>query len=285
MVEALHTALDGLTVVISLVSVLISRRKADIRFSYGYARAEVLSALLSVIALGLLCVKLFATAIRRLWRILHGAQIVVDGKYVVIAEALTLCSNMAMASVLARGSSKQSLNLRALRAHVIADCIENLVVLIGGLFIWSFPGAAAVDPILTVVIVVLIVFMNVGICRETVAALMQAAPSGVVEGIAGTVVKLDGVAEVRQLHVWTLTSGFLVGSVVISADVEAGVKEVKRKVQKVFEEYGVQNVTVQVDEAYELEEENDVEIMAGEHSGANHGPNGYGRVSGDDEIV
>ncbi|CAN8075701.1 unnamed protein product [Agarophyton chilense] len=283
MVEALHTALDGLTVVISLISVVISRRDADKRFSYGYARAEVLSALLSVLALGLLCVKLFSTGVRRLWLISHGNVIKVDGKYVVIAEALTLFSNMSMASVLARGSNKKSLNLRALRAHVIADCIENVVVLMGGMLIWNFPNAAIVDPILTVVIVALIVTMNVSICKETVAALMQAAPSGIIEGIAALVVKSNHVVEVRQLHVWTLTSGCLVGSVVVSVDTEANSKDVKKNVKQVFKDFGVENVTVQIDEVQERDE--DREVDAGEHPGMVHGANGYGLVPGDDEIV
>lgn len=282
MVEALHTALDGLTVIISLVSALISRRKATKRMSYGYARAEVLSALLSVLALALLCAKLFATGVRRLWRIYNGEQIQVDGMLVALAEAITLVSNVGMALVLARGTSSKSLNLRALRAHVIADCIENVVVLVGGVIMWKIPNFAVLDPALTVVIVGVIVVMNIGICKETVATLMQSAPRGVVEGIADDLIAINGVMSVRRLHVWTLTTGCLIGTVVVIVDDDASHKDVKKQVEEVFAQFGVENVTVQINDA---DERDDGESIASDRSDTNVGANGYEFVREDDDIV
>lgn len=282
MVEALHTALDGLTVVISLVSALISRRKATKRMSYGYARAEVLSAMLSVLALALLCVKLFAAGVKRLWNIYKGERIEVDGSLVALAESVTLVSNVGMALVLARGTSSKSLNLRALRAHIIADCIENVVVLVSGIIMWKIPKFAILDPALTVVIVGVIVVMNIGIGKETLSTLMQSAPKGVVEGIADDLVAMDGVTGVRRLHVWTLTTGCLVGSVVVIVDDHVRHRDVKKQVEEVFAQYGVENVTIQINDA---DESDDGGSTASDRSNSNLTGNGYAFVPDDDDVV
>ncbi|CDF35883.1 unnamed protein product [Chondrus crispus] len=251
-VEALHSALDGVTVVISLISVVVAARPPTSRYSYGFARAEVLSALISVLALILLCIKLFIEALQRLVHIQYGTKAVihVEGKIVFLSEAITLSCNIFMAAVLTRGIS--SLNIRALRAHVIADSVENMVVLFAGFLMWARPSLSLLDPILTLVIVVLIVVLNFGIAKESVNVLLQGAPMNIQmeTDVVKRVAKVEGVCEVGATHVWTVTSGLYVGSVVVFVE-EGGVafEEVERiqsDVTKVFRGVGVEEVVVEV---------------------------------------
>ena len=248
-VEAIHSALDGLTVIISLISVYVAARAATEKFTYGYSRAELLSALVSIIALGLLCFKLFAGAAQRLFHIVSGtlAPIHVEGRVVFIAEGITLAANTLMAFVLARGGS---LNIRALRAHVIADSVENLVVLCAGALMWAFPKASIIDPILTIVIVGVILVMNYGIATETVSALMQAAPRDTdVASVAARTGKIDGVTGIGEIHIWALTSGCNIASAVVFVKDGCSFKEAERiraEVQQVFADANCSQVTVQV---------------------------------------
>lgn len=298
-VEALHSALDGVTVVISLVSVIVAARAPTPRYSYGLSRAEVLSALISVLALALLCVKLFVQAAQRLGHILRGskAPIHVEGHIVFVAEAITLSCNLFIAVVLTKGNS--SLNVRALRAHVIADSVENLVVLFAGFLMWQMPSLNLMDPILTLVIVVLIVVLNFGIARESVNVLLQAAPAEVdmERDVLSRLRKVEGVRGVGASHVWTLTSGSVIGSAVVFADereVEIGmdaVERIRKEVGLVFEKAGVDEVTVQVcreekDEfgmanvVSEVDETSSDDVVPDEG-----GYKGYGVVATEEELV
>lgn len=254
-VEALHSALDGITVVISLISVLVASRAPTARYTYGFSRAEVLSALVSVVALVLLCVKLFVEAGGRLVHILRGsmAQIHVEGNVVFVAEVVALTCNLFIACVLTR-KGQASLNVRALRAHVIADSVENLVVLFAGFLMWVMPALSVIDPILTLLIVIMIIVLNFGIAHESIAVLLQGSPMGldVRTSILGRVAQVEGVVEAERVHVWTLTSGSLVGSAVIRVDDDvvrlgfAEIERVQKAVLKVFAEVDIDEVTVQV---------------------------------------
>lgn len=248
-VEAVHSALDGITVVISLISVFVARRAPTPRMSYGFGRAEVLSALISIVALALMCFKLFISAFHRLSHVLQGtlAPIHVEGRVVFIAEALALIGNIFMTVVLTRNST--SLNLRALRAHVIADSIENMIVLFAGLIMWLVPRAAIIDPILSMAIVFLIVFLNFGIASETIATLMQAAPLHVdVTSLRKRMLKdVPHIVEVGRTHVWTLTSGSVIASAVVYVD--AKYDGLVEHVKKLFVEAGVHEVVVEVCDA------------------------------------
>lgn len=299
-VEALHSALDGVTVVISLVSVLVAARAPTPRYSYGFSRAEVLSALISVLALALLCVKLFVQAAQRLGHILRGskAPLHVEGNIVFVAEAITLSCNVFIAVVLTKGNP--SLNVRALRAHVIADSVENLVVLFAGFIMWQMPSLNLVDPILTLVIVVLIVVLNFGIAKESVNVLLQAAPAEVdmERDIVSRLRKVEGVRGVGASHMWTVTSGSVVGSAVVFADerdAEVGmdaVERIRKEVVMVFEKAGVSEVTVQVcreeagefeiaDGVSEVDETSSDDVVT--DGGAYY--KGYGQVASEEELV
>lgn len=255
-VEAVHSALDGLTVVISLISVMVALGKPTAQFSYGYARAEVISALLSITALALLCIKLFYGATERLFHILRGsmAPIHVEGRIVFVAEAITLCANVFMAYVLTSGG-QTSLNIRALRAHVIADSVENLIVLFAGLIMWIMPSASIIDPILTLFIVALIMYLNAGIASESIMMVMQAAPSSinVEQSVLQNLEKIPAVAKVGPVHVWTMTSGTVVATAEVFVDEDAAQQmsfletdSVRQEVEKVLTNAGAVETTVQI---------------------------------------
>lgn len=153
-----------------------------------------------------------------------------EGRLVMAAEAVTLAANGVMAWLLSRRqrlppgadddgatAAEVSLNVRALRAHVIADCVENGCVLAAGGVMWAAAGRGWVDlldPLATLAVAAIVAVMNVGLVHEVVGTLMQWAPPGVdVGGVGRELRGLDGVVRVSGLRVWTLTSGSVVATV------------------------------------------------------------------------
>lgn len=250
-VEAVHTLLDGLVILLSLLTITLASWPTSPGYSYGYARAEVLSALVSVLALALMCAHLLLRALQSspgAWRAATGEDAVWKGKAVMFAEAVTLTNNVQIALVLGRNA--ESLNVRALRAHVVGDSIGNVVVLLGGFALWLHPRATILDPVLTIVVVVAILVLNVGLARETFEVLMQAAPEGMEAPVLERAMKrIHGVKQVEDCHVWTVTSGVVVASVKVVVDedvVERGkFQTVQEKAEGVLRNAGADEVTVQ----------------------------------------
>jgi len=234
-VEAAHGLLDGLNVLLALLAVsIVARYPATAGAPYGHGRVEVLSAAVGIALLGGMVVKLSTSATVRLVRLArHGSAGVVpaEGRLVMAAEAVTLAANGVMAWLLGRRrrpaagaegapAAEVSLNVRALRAHVIADCVENGCVLAAGAVMWAASGRGWVvllDPLATLAVAAVVAGMNVGLVWEVVGTLMQWAPPGVdVGGVGALLQGLDGVARVSGLRVWTLTSGSIVATVRLS---------------------------------------------------------------------
>lgn len=256
-VEAVHSAVDGVTVIISLIATVVARSQPTARYSFGYGRAEVLAALMSMTALALLCFKLALQAVGRIIGVLRGELTVkdVNGRIVVIAEAVTLCANILMAFVL-RGHDS-SLNVRAVRAHVIADSVENVFVLLAGMFMWAVKGAALLDSILTIIVVVILLVMNSSIAREVLDVLMLAAPPGMPRQLRERVIGVAGVARVDMLHIWTVTSGQIAASVRVAVAPMDAAKTlaVRARVATELGDMGVRDPCVEVVVANEGEDE------------------------------
>lgn len=249
-VESLHSLVDGLTVVLSLVSTVVAAYPSTARMSYGYGRAEVLSALLSLVALAMLCTKLGIGAVLKVYATFSGkgSDVSVNGRIVVLAEAITLSANIGMAIVLSKGATS-SLNIRAVRAHVIADSLENFVVLVAGAVIWLFPNASLIDPLLTIVVVIMLLTLNFRIAKETVEVVMQAAPGGVVEDAEKNIAEIQDIAKVDSLHVWTVTTGVVIASVRVfipAASKLQDAERVRNDVVKALLQAGIQDTCVEV---------------------------------------
>jgi cobalt-zinc-cadmium efflux system protein len=267
--EAVHSALDGLSVGLSLIAVLYAARAPTPRMTYGYARAETLAAVVSILMLAMLCVKLFLGAAERLWYIVRGsrAPIHVQGQLVFAAESVTLLSNLLMAYTLtklggrASGSDAvssqfqqnpelMSLNLRALRAHILADSVENLVVLFAGILMWLVPGASIIDPILTVVIVVLLVYFNIPIANEVARVILQATPVSIdSQDAISAITRIPDVISCGELHIWILTSNTYVATAHIqvspAADM-ATLDQIRSQARSAFQTLGISEVTIEV---------------------------------------
>ncbi len=264
--EAVHTALDGLVLVVSLISIALASKPRTSRYTYGYGRAEVLSALVSVLTLVLMCVQLAGGAVRRLFS--PHAVNEHKGQAVMVAEALTLVNNVLIAFVLARNNS---LNIRALRAHVVGDSVGNVVVLLAGAVMWARPSYGILDPLLTLVVVTAICVLNIPLARETIGVLMQAAPSGLDDDVLRR--HLEAVVRVRRVvdaHAWTVTTGAIIASAKLEVDELADFEVVQREAEKALARIGISDATIQVNRW--AGDADDVDIEQGAvvvpHSGA-----------------
>ena len=157
-----------------------------------------------------------------------------------------LIFNLGSAEALRRAGG--GINVRAALGHVLADAAASAGVIVAAL-IYLATGWRGADPVASIGIAVLIMLGAIGIVRDAVDVLMEAAPEGVdVEQLGRALAAVDGVAEVHDLHVWTVTSGFpaVAAHMTVQADAEPWLVRA-RSAEMLRNHFGVEHTTLQVE--------------------------------------
>lgn len=242
--DAAHMVTDAGALALALVAARIARRPPRGGYTFGFQRAEVLSAQLNGILLLALAVVLGVEAIGRL---AHPED--VQGGWVAAVGAAGLLVNLGAAWALAR-ASRQSLNVHGARAHVLTDLYASGAAVLAGLIVLA-TGFDRADPILALVVVGLMLHSGVRLLAAAVRVLLEASPSGLHPGEIGTAMAASpGVLEVHDLHVWELTTGFpaLAAHVLVAPGDDCHAS--RRALQGMLSErFGIEHTTLQVDHA------------------------------------
>ncbi len=198
--DAAHMMTDVLALGISLFAVRMSRRPADARRTYGYARMEAIGAMVNG---GLL----FVVAGFILWEALgrfREPQAVASNAMLVVA-VLGLLVNLVSMRLLAAGAG-ESLNVRGAYMEVWSDMLGSLGVIAGALLI-RFTGWTVVDPVIAVLIGLWVLPRTWALLRAAGQVLMQGVPAGLdIDELRDAMQATPGVAAVHDLHVWALGS-------------------------------------------------------------------------------
>jgi cobalt-zinc-cadmium efflux system protein len=196
--DAGHMFSDGLALGVAAVAAWFARRPASERHSYGWARAEVIGAMLNGLLMLPVVVLLVIEAVQR---VMDPRSVMAEG--VIVIAFIGLLINAAVAYVLSR--SAHNLNARAALVHVLSDLVSSLAALIAGAVIY-ITGWLLIDPILSLVIAGLILMTTLRLLRDTLHVLMEGVPSAVgFSEIGNALAAIPGVMSVHDLHVWGIT--------------------------------------------------------------------------------
>jgi cobalt-zinc-cadmium efflux system protein len=205
--DAAHMAADAAGVGLSLLAVVFAARPATGRRTFGYARAEILAAVINAVVLFGISIFVLVQAVQRLITPTHARPPVL-----VAFGVVALMANGASLLVLRRGQSR-SLNIRGAFLEVGSDALGALAVIVTGVVEWT-TGFDRADPIAALAVGVLIVPRTLRLLTEAVDVLLEASPRGVdLDEVRRHLTGLPGVTDVHDLHAWTITSGLPVLSV------------------------------------------------------------------------
>ena len=239
--DAGHLLTDAAGLILALVAGVMAARPAAGQRTFGWQRAEILAALANGVLLVLIAAGTMVEAVVRL-----GDPPPVKGGLTLAVATVALIVNLASGAVLMRSGS--GLNVRAALRHVLADAMSSLGVILGAFCILAF-GWRAADPIVSIGIAVLILLSAVSILRESTDVLLEAAPAGIdVPAMGRAMAQVDGVVEVHDLHVWTVTSGFpaVAAHVTVSGASEPSLVR-RRMAEMLRRHFGVTHSTLQVE--------------------------------------
>ena len=205
--DAGHMLSDTLSLSIALLAIWFAQRPPTPQRSFGYQRAEVLAALLNGVLLILISAWILWEAIGRL----SEPPDVIGGPMLAVAlggVAVNVIAFRVLAGPGGGHSHSQSLNVSAALRHVIADLAGSVGAVAASILVITL-GWNLADPLVGGLIGLLVMASGVPIVRDALRVLLEQAPSGVEATEVGqAMVGSPGVAEVHDLHVWTITSGF-----------------------------------------------------------------------------
>jgi cobalt-zinc-cadmium efflux system protein len=244
--DAGHMLGDSAALVLALGAAWLATRPATPERSFGFRRAESLAALANGLALVAIAIWVFVEAIRRLD---DPPQVL--GGWMLLVAAIGLGVNLAAARILT-STAKENLNVQAALRHVFADLAASVGVAVAALVILT-TGWERADPIAGLAIALLILASSWTILRSSVSILLEATPAGIdAEEVGRRMAEAEGVVEVHDLHIWTITSGFptLSAHVLVRRgdDCHARRRELEHLLAN---EFGLRHTTLQVEHAGE----------------------------------
>jgi cobalt-zinc-cadmium efflux system protein len=210
-------AADAAGVGLSLLAAYFAARPATARRTFGYARAEILAAMVNAVLLFAMAAFIFTAAIRRLM-----SPSAVNSGLLVVFGVIALTANGTSLLLLRRGQA-DSLNVRGAFLEVGSDALGAAAVIVTGIVI-AATGFTRADPIASLAVGLLILPRTWRLLREAVDVLLEASPRSIdLAEVRRHMTELGGVQGVHELHAWTITSGLPVLSahVVVEAEILA----------------------------------------------------------------
>lgn len=197
--DAWHNLSDAPSLFLAWLAVYYERKPPGPSKTFGYQRAGVIAAFVNgIILVGIALLICF----QGYERIVHPVP-VASGVMMAVGAA-ALCVNGLITLGMARG--REDLNLRAIFVHNLGDALSNIGIIAGAWIIYR-TGERRIDPLLAFLIAGMIVWSAIGIVGESVNILLESLPKGMnVSEVARTMLQVEGVCEVHDVHVWSLSS-------------------------------------------------------------------------------
>jgi cobalt-zinc-cadmium efflux system protein len=197
--EAGHNLSDFAALGLSFVAVWLQTRPATDERTFGYQRAGVLAGFVNALSLMVLAVWILVTAAQRFFH-----PVTVEPHLMMMVAAAGVVMNGVIAGLLYKFSG--DVNIRSVFLHMLGDTLSTAAVIVGGLLI-SVTHQQWIDPLLSVIIAAMILLSSYSIVRETLHILLEGTPKALDLGeVRGAMQSIDGVVNVHDLHVWSLTS-------------------------------------------------------------------------------
>ena len=244
MADAGHMLSDVAALGLSAFALWFARRPATPAKTYGYLRIEILAALVNGATLIIISVIILWQA----WTRFAQPQ-EVEGALMLSVASAGLAVNI-FAAFMLHSSSGHNLNLRGAYLHVLGDMLGSVGAIAAAVIILT-TGWMPADPIISVIVALLIMVGAWRLVRESVDVLLESVPRHLDMGaIHAALMAIPGVERVHDLHVWTLTSGYLAmsGHVVI-VDAARHQETIHVVHEVMHREFGISHVTIQVEHA------------------------------------
>jgi cobalt-zinc-cadmium efflux system protein len=241
--DAGHVLSDVGAIALGLTAASVATRAGGARRTFGLQRAEVLAGLVNGVALVAISIWIAIEAVGR-----FSESVELDAGPVLVLGFLGLAGNVVATIVLARGE-RGDINLEGVLRHSAADALGSVGVIASAVVILA-TGWEQADAVASLLIAALVLASSWRLISEPLNVLMEAAPENIdVDELGEALCRADGVIAVHDLHVWTVTSGFVALSahVVVAEGADRDLTRA-RLALLLRDEYGIEHSTLQMED-------------------------------------
>ena len=239
-----HMLSDAGSLVLSLTALWFAAKPSSAHKSYGFHRIEILAALFNAVTLFVIAGLIIWEAVGRF----IDPPTVASGSMMLIA-CVGLAANLLSAWALMRkGDVHGNLNLRSAYLHILGDALGSVGAILAGGAMLVF-GWYAADPIISIIVSLLILKGAWTVLKSTIHILMEGTPAAVSYGDVKHVLEsIDGVINVHDLHIWTITSGLdsLSCHLLIADDRDSQVV-LQQAIHQIEERFQITHATIQIE--------------------------------------
>ena len=242
MADAGHMLTDVVALGLALLAAWFSARPATSNKTFGYHRLEILAALVNGVTLVVISILILYEAYQR-W----SAPPLVRGNVVMLIATGGLGINLISAWIL-HGRHEIDLNIRGAWLHVISDALGSVGAIVAGALMWLY-GWYAADPLFSALIGILIVWSSWRLIRESTNGLLEGTPAHInLAAVEESILRTEGVDNVHDLHVWTITSGREALSAHVIHGYGVSQPELLKELRaKLHDRFGVDHLTIQME--------------------------------------
>ncbi|UQZ34512.1 cation transporter [Paenibacillus sp. PK3_47] len=239
-----HMLGDTVSLALSLVAMIFAVKPPSRKNTYGFYRFEIMAALFNGVTLFVIAGFIMWEAYQRF----SAPPEVASGTMMIIASVGLLANLISAWSLMRKSNVKENINVRSAYLHVISDALGSVGALLAGLIMQLFSWYIA-DPIISVIVALLILRGAWGVMKQAFHILMEGTPPSVdINEVKEDFLQIDGVIDVHDLHIWSITSGLdaLSGHLLIE-DHKDHQTVLQQAVTLVEEKFGIQHATLQIE--------------------------------------
>lgn len=241
--DALHNFSDVLSLIISYIATLLSKKEASTNKTFGYKRAEIIAAFVNSSTLIVVAVILIIEAVKRF---LEPQEI--ESNLVIWLSLLGIFAN-GFSVLLLRRDADRNMNMKSAYLHLLTDMMASVAVLIGGLLM-KFYGMYWVDAALTMAIALYLIYMGYDLLKASTKVLMLFTPETIeVTNIIAAISKIEPIKNVHHVHVWQLNEEeiHLEAHIDFNKDIKLSEFDIilNKIEEEVYHKFGVNHVNIQ----------------------------------------
>lgn len=241
--DALHNFSDVLSLIVSYIANVLSKKESSTNKTFGYKRAEIIAAFVNSATLMVVAVILIIEAVERFF-----TPQTIASNLVIWFSLLGILAN-GFSVLLLKNDSEKNMNMKSAYLHLLTDMMASVAVLVGGILM-KFYEIYWIDPLLTIAIAIYLIYMGYDLLKKSTKVLMLFTPDSIkIEQIVTAISKIEPIKNVHHVHIWQLNENevHLEAHIDFASDISLSEFDVilEQIEEEVYHNFGISHINIQ----------------------------------------
>ena len=242
--DAGHNLADVGALALSLLAFRLLKVKANDKYTYGYRKTSILTALFNSV---ILLVSVGAIAYEAIHRLFNPEPL--PGYTIAIVAGIGIAIN-AFTAILFLKDKEKDINIKSAYLHLMSDALVSLGLVVAGIII-HYTNWYWLDPVFSIIIVIIILLGTWGLLKRSLRLSLDGVPPNVdLQEVKNKALKVKGVVEIHHIHIWAIstTENALTAHVVVAENYTMQeIEAIKKQLKHEFEHQNIHHVTLETE--------------------------------------